>query len=78
MKRIAAEACRENYFSAAKQGPVIAAEPGKTKISIRLDKHVIDYFREQVERAGCGNSQTMINNALLAFIQQHAMIDVVR
>ena len=78
MKKIAAEPYREIDFAAANRGPVIAGEPGKTKISIRLDKPVIDYFREQVERAGCGNYQTMINDALLAFIQQQSMIEVVR
>jgi len=57
---------------------VIQLEPGKTRISIRLDHKVIDYFREQVERAGMGNYQTLINDALVALIQQRSMIDTVR
>ena len=78
MKRSAAEPYREIDFSKAKRGPVIAREPGKTKISIRVDNAVIDYFRGIVERAGAGNSQTMMNDALVAYIQQRSVIDAVR
>jgi uncharacterized protein (DUF4415 family) len=78
MKKVAAEPYRDIDFSAAKRGPVIPAEPGKTKISIRLDNAVIDYFRAQVERAGAGNYQTLINDALVAYIQQRSVIEAVR
>ena len=78
MKKIAAEPYRDIDFSKAKRGPVNPSEPGKTKISIRLDNAVIEYFRAQVERAAAGNYQTLINDALLAFIQQRSVIDVVR
>lgn len=78
MKKIAAEPYRDIDFSNAKRGPVNPCEPGKTKISIRLDNAVIEYFRAQVERAAAGNYQTLINDALLAFIQQRSVIDVVR
>ncbi|MEO6023212.1 MAG: BrnA antitoxin family protein [Burkholderiales bacterium] len=78
MKKIAAEAYREIDFSKAKRGPVIAVEPGKTKISIRVDNTVIDYFRGLVERAGTGNYQTLMNDALLAYIQQRSVLDAVR
>lgn len=60
------------------RGPVVPAEPGKTKLSIRLDNTVIEHFRAQVERAGSGNYQTSINDALVAFIQQSSVIDAVR
>lgn len=53
-------------------------EPGKSKISIRIDNAVIEYFRAHVERAGIGNYQTLMNDALLAFIQQRSVIDAVR
>ena len=56
----------------------MSADPGKTKISIRLDNAVIDYFRSQVEDAGGGNYQTLINDALAAYIQQRSMLDAVR
>jgi Arc/MetJ-type ribon-helix-helix transcriptional regulator len=57
---------------------VIPLDAGKTKISIRLDNKVIDTFRAQVERAGTGSYQTLINDALVAFIQKRSMIDAVR
>ena len=59
MKKVTAEAYRDIDFSKAKRGPVIPLEPGKTKISIRIDNAVIEYFRAQVERAGSGNSQNL-------------------
>lgn len=78
MKKDAAEPYRDIDFSRAKRGPVIKAEPGKTKISIRLDSRVIDHFRSVVDRAGGGNYQTLINDALLAYIQQRSMLEAVR
>jgi uncharacterized protein (DUF4415 family) len=78
MKKVAAEPYRDIDFSTAKRGAVIAMEPGKSKISIRLDNSVIEYFRAQVERAGAGNYQTLINDSLVAFIQQRSVIDAVR
>jgi uncharacterized protein (DUF4415 family) len=78
MKKIVAEPYRDIDFTDAKQGAVIPLEAGKTKISIRLDNKVIDEFRAQVERAGGGSYQTLINDALVAFIQQRSMIDAVR
>lgn len=78
MKKVAAEPIRDIDFSVAKRGPVIPIEHGKTKISIRIDNAVIEYFRAQVERAGGGSYQTLMNDALLAFIQQRSVIDALR
>ena len=78
MKKTVVEPYREIDFSTAKRGPVIALEPGKTKISIRVDNTVIDYFRGIVERAGAGNYQTLMNDALVAYIQQRSVIEAVR
>ncbi len=78
MKKIAAEPIRDIDFSNAKRGAVIALEPGKTKISIRLDTAVINYFRTQIEESGAGNYQSLINDALVATIQQRSMLDAVR
>ena len=36
------------------------------------------HFRAQVERAGTGNYQTLMNDALLAYIQQKNVIETVR
>jgi hypothetical protein len=38
----------------------------------------LDYFRSIVEKAGGGNYQTLINDALLEYIQQQSILDVVR
>jgi uncharacterized protein (DUF4415 family) len=56
-------------FTKGKRGPVLPVPPGKERITIRLDADLLEYFREQVERAGGGNYQTLINNALRAYIQ---------
>ena len=78
MKKVAAEPYRDIDFSRAKRGAVVNPEPGKTKISIRLDNAVLDYFRSAVDEAGGGNYQTLINDALLAYIQQRSVLEAVR
>jgi len=55
---------REYDFSNAKRGPVLPAPTGKTRITIRLDDDVTEWFLDQVERASGGNYQSLINNAL--------------
>ena len=45
MKKVAAEPYRDIDFSKAQPGAVIPNQPGKTKIAIRIDNAVIDYFR---------------------------------
>ena len=55
----------EEYdFSQARQGVVVAPSPNKTRITIRLDTDVVDWFRKRVHEAGGGNYQTLINEAL--------------
>ena len=78
MKKTAAEPYRDIDFTNATRGPVVPSEPGKTKISIRLDNKVLNYFRTQVEEAGGGNYQTLINEALLEHIQQQSVLKAVR
>jgi uncharacterized protein (DUF4415 family) len=60
---------REYDFRGGKRGPVLPGPKGKTRITIRLDDDVIDWFRNQVARAGGGNYQTLINEAL----RQHVL-----
>ena len=55
---------KEYDFSKGKRGPVIKTPKRKTRITIRLDDDIIDWFREQVHSAGGGNYQTLINMAL--------------
>ena len=78
MRTTAAEPYRDIDFSRAKRGAVVKPEPGKTKISIRLDNTVLEYFRAVVERAGGGNYQSLINEALLTHIHQRSMLEAVR
>ena len=78
MKKTAAEPYREIDFAHAKRGAVVPLEPGKTKISIRLDNAVLDYFRAVVEKLGGGSYQTLINDALVAYTHQQSLLDAVR
>ena len=52
----------------ARRGPVVPPDPRKTRITIRLDEDVIAWFKDQVNQAGGGNYQTLINNALRDYI----------
>lgn len=62
---------RKQYdFSKAKRGPVVSVPKGKSRITIRLDDDVLDWFREQVDAAGGGNYQTLINDALRTFVAE--------
>ena len=58
-------------FSNGKRGAVIKADPNKVRITIRLDGDIIEHFKEQVNLAGGGNYQTLINAALRDYIQAH-------
>ena len=61
---------REYDFSEAKRGPVIPVPKGKTRITIRLDEDILAWFRTQVDEAGGGNYQTLINDALRQYIER--------
>ena len=78
MKKVVAEDYRDIDFSHGIRGPVIKPVPGKEKISIRLDRTILEYFREMVHRAGGGNYQTLINDALLEYVHRRSTLDVVR
>lgn len=77
MKEIAAEPYRDIDVSRARRGPVIRPEPGRSKISIRLDDRVIDHFRSLVETAGGGNYQILINDALVSYVEQGSVLNAV-
>jgi uncharacterized protein (DUF4415 family) len=62
---------KEYDFSRGKRGAIDPIPPGKTRITIRIDDDVLNWFRRQVHSRGGGNYQTMMNNALREFIQQH-------
>ena len=56
-------------FSKGKRGAVVKTDPNKTRITIRLDGDIIEYFKKQVHDAGGGNYQTLLNDALRHYIQ---------
>jgi hypothetical protein len=53
----------EYDLSNAVRGPVVPT-PGKTRITIRLDDEVLEWFRVKVHAMGGGNYQTLMNAAL--------------
>lgn len=61
---------REYSFHKARRGAVVSIPKGKTRITIRLDEDILAWFRELVERAGGGNYQTLINEALRQHIRR--------
>ena len=61
---------KKNYdFSKAKRGPVIRTPGKKTRITIRIDDDVLEWFRKQVHEAGGGSYQAMMNAALRAHVE---------
>ena len=56
-------------FSKGKRGAVLESDPNKTRITIRLDSDIVDHFKALVHKAGGGNYQTLMNNALREYIE---------
>ena len=61
---------REYDFRHGKRGAVLSVPPGKTRITIRLDNDILEWFRTRAHLAGGGNYQTMINAALKEYMAQ--------
>ena len=59
-----------NDFSRGKRGPVVSVAKGKTRVTIRLDEDVVEWFRGQVDAAGGGSYQSLMNQALREFIKR--------
>jgi uncharacterized protein (DUF4415 family) len=59
-------------FTNARRGAIEPLPPGKTRITIRLDNDVLEWFRGQVEAAGGGNYQSLINAALRDWMKRSA------
>lgn len=59
----------EYDFKKAKRGAVVPVPKSKTRITIRIDDDILDWFREQVDRAGGGNYQSLMNEALRQYIR---------
>ena len=60
---------KEYDFSKGKRGAILKTPPGKTKITIRIDDDVLEWFRAQVHAAGGGSYQALINHALREYIR---------
>ena len=56
-------------FARGRRGAVLPVPPGKTRITIRIDTDVLEWFRAEVDRAGGGNYQTLMNDALRAHVE---------
>jgi uncharacterized protein (DUF4415 family) len=57
-------------FSKGKRGAVLPSPMKKVRITIRLDRDIIDWFRSKVEEQGGGSYQTMLNDALRAYMER--------
>ena len=65
---------KDNYdFSKGRRGRVVAeppTEPGKVRITIRVDEDVLDYFSAMADRTGGKvGYQTLINSALREYVE---------
>lgn len=56
-------------FSRGRRGPVVQPSRGKTRITIRLDTEILDWFRQAVDVAGGGSYQTLMNDVLKEYIE---------
>lgn len=62
---------RKQYdFTKAKRAAPVPVPAGKTRVTIRLDDDVLDWFRNRVEQAGGGNYQSLINAVLRDHMKQ--------
>ena len=56
-------------FSKGKRGAVLLPSGKKVRITIRLDRDIVDWFRSKVEEQGGGNYQSMLNDALRTYME---------
>ena len=64
---------KEYDFSKGKRGAVVRAPKGKTRITIRIDDDVLEWFRGEDEAAGGGSYQSLINDALREHLRQQQL-----
>ena len=56
-------------FAGGKRGAVLKTPAVKTRITIRLDEDLLQWFRKQVHAAGGGSYQTLISAALRQYVE---------
>lgn len=62
---------KANYdFSKGRRGAVVPPGGNKVRITIRLDRDIVEWFKAQAGAQGGGNYQTMLNNALREYTEQ--------
>jgi uncharacterized protein (DUF4415 family) len=64
---------REYDISKGKRGPVVPLPAEKVRVTIRLDRDIVDHFRDLVRKAHRGNYQTLINDALREHMQRPSL-----
>jgi len=57
-------------FNKGMRGAVIPTSGKKVRITIRLDRDIVNWFRSKVEEQGGGNYQTMLNDALRMYVER--------
>jgi uncharacterized protein (DUF4415 family) len=67
-------------FSKGRRGAVMQSSANKVRITIRLDRDIVDWFRSKVEEQGGGNYQTMLNDAFRNHMghQEQPLEDIIR
>ena len=72
---------KKNYdFSKGRRGAVVPAPGNKERITIRIDKEIVDWFRSVVRKKGGGSYQAMMNDALRFYIEnkERPLEDILR
>lgn len=65
----------EYDFSHGRRGAVLPARPGTTRITIRIDDEILEWFRRRVHAAGGGNYQEIMNQVLREYVERMGSVD---
>jgi len=70
----------EYDFSKGKRGALDPIPAGKTRITIRIDEDILNWFKNEVDSIGGGNYQTLMNQALWEYIlgRQEPLEEILR
>lgn len=60
---------KEYDFRHGRRGAVVRTPASKTRITIRIDGDVLEWFRQQAHKTGGGSYQTLVNRALRSFVE---------
>lgn len=62
---------KDHYdFTGGRRGAIDPTLAGKTRITIRIDDDVLEWFREVVDEAGGGSYQALMNGALREYMMR--------